>query len=477
MRAWEQVVLFLGIVFFVKLSSAIPLNDMGCEIPEPGTKTIAAPADLETLASCETVTGSIAIHKDLKGDLSINEVKEITGSLTAIGAHKLDSLSADSLESLGDFELNDLSQLSTLAFPKLSSVGEISWNYLPALGNLTFATEITRARSIYIRNTFLSSVDGINPITVKDLLISDNSYFKDITFPTTNITGLLSIQDNAELAKFSFPELISASDIALRDLGNISMPVLTTIQNNLNITRFGGAEISLPHLASVGPLLAISDCPNLSKISLPELWSTRGDFEISGNPKIASLSFPKFSEAGMNIRFQGNFSSVDLPNLSSVQGDVNLISDKTLNCSDLLAMQKSGAINGNLYCSGDAKASTPHNNNTNNSNSSNDHKNSSSSNSATIVKSVMGSCVSLAAVLVLLSLWTRAKHKKTLAKQERERAASRNARGVEQEEEMNTSEMGRLRPRTPPRVETQSIAPSYETQSVLSFPPPPYSRY
>lgn len=171
-----------------------------------GTKnpiTIQNQGDAGALSSCETVKGDIEIAEHTTGGISLDGVREITGSLTAIGAANLSSLSAPDLESIGKtFKLNGLITLTTLSFGSLTEVGAIDWAALPNLQALSFAKGVSKAGSVSITNTGLTSLNGISLDTVGDFDITANPALSEVNVnDITNCTGLLNFAANSEKLK------------------------------------------------------------------------------------------------------------------------------------------------------------------------------------------------------------------------------------------------------------------------------------
>ncbi|EKG21451.1 hypothetical protein MPH_01249 [Macrophomina phaseolina MS6] len=320
------------------------------------TTTIQNAGDATAIATCTTFSGSIAIATGVAGDISLNSVREITGTLVANNATALTSLSADSLESIGTFELAELTVLSSLSFPRLSQVDRIDWTGLPALPSLAFTQGVKQAGSVNIQNTFLSSLDGIDLEEVDTFFIANNNYLQDITVQFKNINEALTLSANGDKLKASFPNLEWAYNMTFRNVSEISTPSLASLNGSLGFYGDKIGNYSAANLTEVGGSLSFVGNGNLKNISLGALEKIGGGFQIADNPNLeGNLTFPSLKSVGGALDFSGNFSSVDLEDLDDVRGAFNLQSSENIDstCSHFKSLSgNSNVIKGKYQCAG-----------------------------------------------------------------------------------------------------------------------------
>jgi hypothetical protein len=133
---------------------------------------IESQADLDALASCSTVTGSIIVTAVAMDAVNIPAgVLHVTGDVSVSLTSSVVTFAAPGLESIGGtFELLNLTALQSLNAPSLTSVGGINFVILPLLTTMTFG--INEAGNIVISDTQLASLDGFALTTVNDFGIS-----------------------------------------------------------------------------------------------------------------------------------------------------------------------------------------------------------------------------------------------------------------------------------------------------------------
>lgn len=285
-----------------------------------GTLTIASTADASALASCTTYSGSVAIEtglaysKDQNGNqqVEVQTVKTITGNLTVTGAISLSSLTFGSLQSIGGFELGGLTVLSELSMPQLAQVQQLNFTALPALQTLDFGgTGLTKASSVLITNTGLSSLTGINNLQQVDTFnVNNNQALQNISLQVTSISKSLDIEANDGYQTgltTSFPMLETAMNMTFRNCSSISLPALANVTEDLGFYGNTMETFAAPNLTSAGGLIFV-DNTALTNISLPQLTSINATYQIANNTMLKQVNgFTKLSVVKGALDFSGNF--------------------------------------------------------------------------------------------------------------------------------------------------------------------------
>ncbi|KAK7731468.1 protoplasts-secreted [Botryosphaeria dothidea] len=285
--------------------------------------------DSKALAACKTYTGDVTIATSATGDFSLDDIEEITGTFTAFHVDQLTGLSADSLKSVGNFNASQLTILSSLNFPRWTSVEKFELLSLPSLSQLSFTTGLSGVDSLDIQNTFLSTVDGIEPSPeVSSIRIRYNNYMQDIDLPVERITDSLEIASNGDKLRITLKKLESAGSITIRNASEIEVPTLTSVDGSLTIGtgRNGRSsdDLDLSKLETVGGDLAIIDESKLTSIDLSALRSVGGDLTISST-NVSSFDFPSLETVEGTLFLNGTFSEIHVPAIKSIN-DVTITS-------------------------------------------------------------------------------------------------------------------------------------------------------
>ena len=290
------------------------------ECSTSGTTTITASADATALASCTTYSGSVAIQtglsvpKDSNGhqQLQIDNLKRIVGNLTVTDSPDLTSLTMGGLTQVDGFEFSSLSGIATLGFPQLATVKELNFTALPNLQAMSFGNPgITKASSILITNTGLSSLDGLNNLQDVDTLnINNNPGLQNITLNIGSIKNSLDIEANDAMASglvVRFPQLQTAQNMTFRNCTVIDLSALANVTDKLGFYGNDFTSFSAPNLTTAGGLVFV-DNTELTNISLPALTSINGTYQIHNNTKLTKIDgFQKLATVTGALEFNGNF--------------------------------------------------------------------------------------------------------------------------------------------------------------------------
>jgi hypothetical protein len=316
---------------------------------------IESDGDVSQLDSCSKLDGTVTLGTKVTSVSLPSTLTQITGDLVANGASNLVSFSAPGLKTIGgSFTLTGLTILSTLAFPELVSVGDINWSTLPALQALTFDKQISKANTVLITDTLLSSLNGINLVTATRFNINNNRYLRSVEVALGNVSDLLIIEANGKGVNASFPDLKWANNITIRDAGAVYFPVLEKINSSAAFVNNTFTEADFPELTSIGESFAVISCSKLTTITANSLEEVGGTFQLANNTKLAEVNgFQKLTVVGGAVDMSGVFTSVDLPSLDDVRGGFNLQSTQDVSCTEFQNLKNSGVIKGDDFtCKG-----------------------------------------------------------------------------------------------------------------------------
>lgn len=263
---------------------------------------------MSKLVGCDTVQGSVTVGSNV-AIFAIPDVQVISGDLIIAGAAGLVSISGPRLRTIsGDFRLTGLTILSTLSFPQLSKVGTINWVTLPALRALEFTTEITDCSEVLITDTLLSSLDGINLDTAKIFNINNNRQLKTVNVALGNVSDALSVEFNSKNVDVSFPNLVWAMNITVRDAGSASFPKLESVNQTIAFIENTFESVSFPVLTEVGQSFTFNNNNKLTNITANKLETIGGTFQLANNTNLVEIEgFSSLATVEGSIDFSGSF--------------------------------------------------------------------------------------------------------------------------------------------------------------------------
>ncbi|EFX01063.1 GPI-anchored cell wall organization protein ecm33 [Grosmannia clavigera kw1407] len=327
------------------------------------TFTINSQADFDEISSCTTLTGDVTIGTSTDVSIDLSGPKAIKGDLTLLNNKLISTLKSSSLQSVsGAFHLQNLTTLSTLSFTTLTSVGSINWVSLNAIDVLTFTAGVTKAASVVISDTFLSSLDGLDVASASTIDINNNRRLIKYTSSLGNLTDLLNINANGLNLEVSFPNLIWIANMTVSNVSSFSVPSLATVNGSIRFDSNFFTSFSAPNLTSTqtGDVSFISNA-DLANISMPLLKSIAGGLQIANNTALQNVTgFAALKTVGGAVKLRGNFTEVELPSLADVKGAFNVEStgDITSSCAVFKKLAPSSAggngdIQGTYTCQSD----------------------------------------------------------------------------------------------------------------------------
>ncbi|KAL5050301.1 hypothetical protein BDW71DRAFT_173566 [Aspergillus fruticulosus] len=321
------------------------------------TISISSQSDLDGYNTCETLDGDVELSDSLTGSVTINGVQRIKGALTSTGGANITSLSAPSLQTIDEtFKLDGATSLTSLDFPQLTSVGEIDFQAVPVLQSLGFTKGVTKAGSVSIINTGLTSLNGISLNSVGSFIVTDNTQLETVDVNNLkNATNLINFAGNYVELEISLPNLATGTNLTIRNVSSVSLPSLTKLEGQLGFWGNSFSSLSAPNLTESGDLV-FEDNPQLSNLSLPVLETVNGGFLITRNDKLSTINFPKLATVTGAIDFSGAFDKATLPSLKNVRGGFNMQSTGNFSCSTFNSW-KDNTIHGTYKC--EAETSDP----------------------------------------------------------------------------------------------------------------------
>jgi len=316
------------------------------------TATISSQGDASSLASsCPTFSGSVVLATSVAGPLDLGAMEEIQGDLNVASVSNLTSLTGAKLNSIGGImNLKELTIMSTLAFPNLVKVGSINWVTLNALQQLTLTAQVSEADSVLITDTALISLEGINLQTVGSFEATNNGDLREISLQVANVTQALTISANGPMLNCTFPNLVWANNMTLRNVSGLSIPLLQVVNGTFGVYSSYMTTILASNLTSVGADLALVADASLTEVSMPSLQTIGGGLLIANNTNYLNISgFGAVQNTGA-IAVSGNYTTFGLPNLKECFGSFNAQSSGNFSCSPFQSDKNSGVIKGSFEC-------------------------------------------------------------------------------------------------------------------------------
>ncbi|KAF9136293.1 hypothetical protein BGW39_000009 [Mortierella sp. 14UC] len=313
-----------------------------CELSHPGGEACgnqvvaSSEADIVALAACSSFCGSLTVSgiSSLTA-VALPDLQSLTGTIKIASNPHLATLAFNSLQSsIGSITLYNNTLLSVVNIPSLKTVNTLEIVTAPRLRQLS-----------------LANVQNINSFKkATDIGISNNKFLKTIEIPGLNsISSRLIVAANKLLegkgdgASLRLSNLTSVSNCTLRHLTDLQLLSLSVVSSSLSFDETNLKLITTPQLKTVGQTLSIASNNHLSNISFSELTSIGGALLIANNTELTSVNgFAKLKDVLGVLNMRGDFANVSLPEVSSVQGGMSILSSsKDFDCSILSKVKAS----------------------------------------------------------------------------------------------------------------------------------------
>lgn len=315
----------------------------------------------QDLSGCQTIDGDLIISA--KGKVIINGPKSVSGSVI-VNQTDIESLSSSSLAKIGkDLTIQYCNSLQSISLPFISNVTNVNLLSLGRLTSLTIGSGDTGVDSVSITDmTSLADVSGINFNNVKNLKLSTNKALISFKSDLQAISGNLFISTNGVgNMSVSLPKLEKLYDATINGVGSFDVPSLKKVSKlrfaeNNNLVSFKAGNLTQVVKGDDSGSLSFTRNPKLTMISFPNVASIEGDLTIANNTALKNVTgFPKLESILGALVLGGNFSTVDLPKLTKVNGVADVRSFSVLD-DDFCTKQFKDYKSTNPKCEGNASA-------------------------------------------------------------------------------------------------------------------------
>ncbi|GAM41978.1 hypothetical protein TCE0_043f15543 [Talaromyces pinophilus] len=344
------------------------------------------PHSTDLASKCKSFDGDVRISSYEDGALSLDGVTEITGNINFGYNPNLTGVVANDLATIGQqLYVSSDENLVSLNFPSLLNLKEV-WLYsLPNLTEFTTAANFVNITSILIEETGLTTIENLQPKYVSEVRIANNPSLQNISLPIINSSNYVAIEQNigrdGTYAIVSLPSLVAAFNVSISGSQSVDLSSLTHVGWSIGAVQNSFETLSLPQLLQVEDFMVWNNSA-LDALAVPSLTNVTGDITMNYHPKLRTIDFPALSRVGGDISVNGSFTEILVPDLTDVEGDINVYSSANLDCSTLDPYDKSDVFKGLYHCQGlFANASPGQSNSTSANNSSSSSSDSSSPNS------------------------------------------------------------------------------------------------
>ena len=267
------------------------------------------------------------------GDVNLNGVKEIYGDLSLKEANSTRTFNAPSLQLVsGKLELTTDVALEHVNLAQLTTVGTLNCEALPKVEHLGLSSGITSAESVYISDTGLSSLEGINVFKLKNFDVNNNAQIKKIDAGLKKVTESLYVGFNAKKVEVQMDDLKEASNLTFSSVSSLSVANLTNITGSFSWTNSSAEQLRLDSVKSIKQDLTINNNDDLEEVEFPKLENIGGGLTILKNDHLDSIDLGKLKKVEGAVNVKGDFSNATIDKLEEVDGTFTFDTEGEFDC-------------------------------------------------------------------------------------------------------------------------------------------------
>jgi hypothetical protein len=272
--------------------------------------TINSQADITGLGRCRTLRGNVVVGEQTDAKLDFSGFTTIDGDFSVLNNKFVTDISSSSIGQItGTFHLQNLTALSNLGFSMLKSVGGINFVSLTAIDTLSFTSGVSQASKVVVSDTFLSSLNGLNMVSLESMDINNNRRLVRWDSKLTSLSGTLIINANGLNLAVALPSLLWINEARISNVSTFEVPALSVVNDSLRFDSNFFRTFAAPNLTHTedGDVSFVSN-PQLTNVSMPLLTSLGGGLLIANNTGLSKVDgFPLLKTVGGAVKFRGNF--------------------------------------------------------------------------------------------------------------------------------------------------------------------------
>lgn len=266
-------------------------------------------------------SGTIAVATDSEAVIELEGIEKIEGDFIAANNPEATTFGSSTLvEATGLVEFSNLGVLANISLPSWESAGSLILDRIPSPTYTDFQQKGQQISEVYVRNTTFAFFSGLTLVGAQiDVLeIVDNEYLQLINFMAGNITKSCTITGNSGELTLQLPNLTYAYSLDINNASEITLPMLSSVSNGMQLSYSEASELSLPELTYVGGDLVISNNGQLDTLELDGLVNVQGNVQITGNDELGVIEgLPYLSSIGGNLELMGALNQYIRPRFPS----------------------------------------------------------------------------------------------------------------------------------------------------------------
>lgn len=288
---------------------------------------ITSQQDADGLNGCGTVSGDLLVSRSAAGEISLNGVSNITGSLQLVpcpstACDGLASFSSPDLLEVGENVIFDnLTTLTEVLLPKLQSAHSISLVDLPKLTSVSMdSLQLAMIGDFELYNTGNVTLSGLTSLA-------------ELSLPELAVAKVVQLSDLPALKSISFGSLTSVNSIIILDTPLLSradfqvmsafrpspdLPETQVLISNTNLTGLTDIFAGAQNISR----MSFSNNPSMYQLTLGILHI--GELQVHGNGSLYLDFVEPLHYGDTDVSSVGLLNISGLRDVSSSRGPYNI---------------------------------------------------------------------------------------------------------------------------------------------------------
>ncbi|ORX51977.1 hypothetical protein DM01DRAFT_257374 [Hesseltinella vesiculosa] len=314
---------------------------------------VKEPSDLSKVESCKSVLGSILISSPELREVHLNNLKDIQGDLVFRNASEMTWIDAPNLQSVGGaLRVETSHSLGVLSLPKLTSAQTVVLNDLPSLKTLTFPGGLTHINHLYMTDTGISKVEGLDETSMEDISIAGNLNLNTLDLSKLQqVDKSMYFSNNGGQFQLDLSGLKAVDHATFEVVKDIRLDMLDRVKGDLYFLDNFFDRLALPNVTVIGGALTVANNTKIQHLAVPQLSRIDGALTVSNNRMLTAVdAFPKLEQVQGSVNLAGAFDDIFLPKLGDVKGGFNAkSSSEKFSCNNINSLKQQEIIKGHSF--------------------------------------------------------------------------------------------------------------------------------
>ncbi|GMM58084.1 hypothetical protein DAKH74_047000 [Maudiozyma humilis] len=210
--------------------------------------------------------------------LDLGSIKSISGDMVIADCVSLSVVHLPELQSIeGSFKVSNITELSAIVSPKLKAARSLVWQKLPLLTDALLGDRLDSLEDVLITGTDLVDVDFLHKLKeVRSMDLNNNPSMQRVDLALQKVSERLSIYSNYDGTDVQLNLLKVCEELFVKSADSLGLNSLRYVGKSASFVDNSLSKLKLKSLKHVNGTLSLVDNTNLDSVDLPNLTNVDG---------------------------------------------------------------------------------------------------------------------------------------------------------------------------------------------------------